>query len=155
MRFETRLDYRRKPVPMSGLLSVLSLLLFCFLISTSLDFQTGLKATMPPASSSELIATDKIAVAIVDHEGKYLPYFNNKPVDWTKLEEELVELVQAKTLNEEINGRNSSRRPVVSLKADQNVPYKLVIRILDIVRHMNVEVNLVTSNLENEVQKSE
>ena len=155
MRFETRLEYRRKPVPMSGLLSVLSLVLFCFLVSTSLDFQRGLKATMPSASSSELIATDKISVAIVDHEGKFLPYFNNKPVPWDKLEEGLVELVQEKTLNEDQNGRSFVRRPVVSLKADKAVPYELVIRVLDIVRHMNVEVNMVTSNLEKEVQKSE
>ena len=155
MRFETRLEYRRKPVPMSGLLSVLSLILFCFLVSTSLDFQRGLKATMPEASTSELIATDKISVAIVDHDGTYLPYFNNKPVDWNKLEEDLVELVQEKTLSEAQNGKTLLRRPVVSLKADKAVPYELVIRVLDIVRHMKLEVNLVTSPLEKEVQKSE
>jgi len=155
MRFETKLEYRSKPVSMTGLLSVFSLILFAFLVSTSLDFQQGLKATMPTASSARLVATDKLSVVIVDHEGKYLPYFNNKPVPWDKLEESLVEVVQEKTLNIEENGRSIQRRPVLSLKADKAVPYEYVITVLDIVRHMNIEVNLVTSKLEKEVIKSE
>ncbi|MDD7985614.1 biopolymer transporter ExbD [Lentisphaera marina] len=155
MRFETKLEYRSKPVSTTGILSVFSLILFCFLVSTSLDFQQGLKATMPSSSSSVLVATDKLSVAIVDHEGKYLPYFNNKPVAWENLEEELVEVVQAKTLSVETQGRSIQRRPVLSLKADKAVPYEHVITVLDIVRHMNIEVNLVTNNLEKEVLKSE
>ncbi|WDE98767.1 biopolymer transporter ExbD [Lentisphaera profundi] len=155
MRFETKLEYRSKPVSTMGLLSVFSLILFCFLVSTSLDFQQGLKATMPQSSSSGLVATDKLAVVIVDHEGKYLPYFNNKPVSWDRLEEELVEVVQEKTLTTEKNGHSVQRRPVLSLKADKAVPYEYVITVLDIVRHMNIEVNLVTSPLSEEVQKSE
>ena len=123
---------------------VLEYPLFCFLLSTSLDFQQGFKTTLPQSNTATLNATDKLAVVIVSHDGKYLPYFSNKAVKWENLEEELVEIIQNKSIPVE----NGIRRPILSLRADKSIPYEYIIRVLDIVRHMKIEVNLVTDPIE-------
>ncbi len=144
MKFQTDLEYRSKPVSSMGILSIFALILFCFLLSTSLDFQQGFKTTLPQSNTATLNATDKLAVVIVSHDGKYLPYFNNKAVKWENLEEELVEIIQNKSIPVE----NGIRRPILSLRADKSIPYEYIIRVLDIVRHMKIEVNLVTDPIE-------
>ena len=155
MKLETRLKYKLTPVSTSGLLGVLFLVLFFFLVSTSLNFQKGLHATLPELSTGELVAADKLSVAIVNHEGDYLVYFNNQPVKWEYLEERLVESVQARTRKGEREGRVIERRPVISLKADKVVPYSYVMKVLDMARKMNVEINLVTTSLTKQVSPSE
>ena len=150
MKLETRLKYKVTPVSTTGLLGVFFLVLFFFLISTSLNFQKGLHASLPEVTTSQLVAADKLAVAIVNHEGQYLVYFNNQPVKWEYLEERLVASVQARTRKDEREGRSEERRPVISLKADKVVPSSYVIQVLDMARKMNVEINLVTASLSNE-----
>jgi biopolymer transport protein ExbD len=147
MKLETRLKYKRTPVSTTGLLGVFFLVLFFFLISTSLNFQKGLLASLPEVTTGELVAADKLSVAIVNHEGTYLVYFNNEPVKWDLLEERLVESVQARTREEKIDGHTRERRPVISLTGDQTVPYSYIVRVLDMARKMNVEINLVTATL--------
>ena len=146
MKFETDLEYRSKPVSSMGILSVLAIILFYLLLSTSLDFQQGFKTTLPQSSSATLNATDKLALVIVNHEGNYLPYFNNKAVKWENLEEELVDIIQKKSVTKD----DIIRRPILSLRADKTVPYEYIIRVLDIVRNMKIEVNLVTDPIESE-----
>lgn len=119
---------------MSSMTDLVFLLLIFFLITSTLVNPNALKL-MLPKSTGQVSAKATVSVSIKDwQDGSYTYHINGdeQPVPFTEVEDDLVDLLQ----NEE--------DPTFSIYADESVPVKEVVSIMNIAKRNHYKVILAT-----------
>lgn len=119
---------------MSSMTDLVFLLLIFFLITSTLVNPNALKL-MLPKSTGQVSAKATISVSIKDwQDGSYTYHINGdeQPVPFTEVEDDLVDLLQ----NEE--------DPTFSIYADESVPVKEVVSVMNIAKRNHYKVILAT-----------
>lgn len=119
---------------MSSMTDLVFLLLIFFLITSTLVNPNALKL-MLPKSTGQVSAKATVSVSIKDwQDGSYTYHINGdeQPVPFGEVEDDLVNLLQ----NEE--------DPTFSIYADENVPVKEVVSVMNIAKRNHYKVILAT-----------
>lgn len=119
---------------MSSMTDLVFLLLIFFLITSTLVNPNALKL-MLPKSTGQVSAKATVSVSIKDwQDGSYTYHINGdeQPVPFTEVEDNLVDLLQ----NEE--------DPTFSIYADESVPVKEVVSVMNIAKRNHYKVILAT-----------
>ena len=119
---------------MSSMTDLVFLLLIFFLITSTLVNPNALKL-MLPKSIGQVSAKATVSVSIKDwQDGSYTYHINGdeQPVPFTEVEDDLVNLLQ----NEE--------DPTFSIYADESVPVKEVVSVMNIAKRNHYKVILAT-----------
>ena len=119
---------------MSSMTDLVFLLLIFFLITSTLVNPNALKL-MLPKSTGQVSAKATVSVSIKDwQDGSYTYHINGdeQPVPFTEVEDDLVDLLQ----NEE--------DPTFSSYADESVPVKEVVSVMNIAKRNHYKVILAT-----------
>lgn len=119
---------------MSSMTDLVFLLLIFFLITSTLVNPNALKL-MLPKSTGQVSAKATVSVSIKDwQDGSYTYHINGEeqPVPFTEVEDDLVNLLQ----NEE--------DPTFSIYADESVPVKEVVSVMNIAKRNHYKVILAT-----------
>lgn len=119
---------------MSSMTDLVFLLLIFFLITSTLVNPNALKL-MLPKSTGQVSAKATVSVSIKDwQDGSYTYHINGdeQPVPFTEVEDDLVNLLQ----NEE--------DPTFSIYADERVPVKEVVSVMNIAKRNHYKVILAT-----------
>ena len=119
---------------MSSMTDLVFLLLIFFLITSTLVNPNALKL-MLPKSTGQVSAKSTVSVSIKDwQDGSYTYHINGdeQPVPFTEVEDDLVNLLQ----NEE--------DPTFSIYADESVPVKEVVSVMNIAKRNHYKVILAT-----------
>ena len=118
----------------SSMPDLVFLLLIFFLITSTLVNPNALKL-MLPKSTGQVSAKATVSVSIKDwQDGSYTYHINGdeQPVPFTEVEDDLVNLLQ----NEE--------DPTFSIYADESVPVKEVVSVMNIAKRNHYKVILAT-----------
>ena len=118
---------------MSSMTDLVFLLLIFFLITSTLVNPNALKLMLPKTGQVSAKAT--VSVSIKDwQDGSYTYHINGdeQPVPFTEVEDDLVNLLQ----NEE--------DPTFSIYADESVPVKEVVSVMNIAKRNHYKVILAT-----------
>ncbi len=119
---------------MSSMTDLVFLLLIFFLITSTLVNPNALKL-MLPKSTGQVSAKATVSVSIKDwQDGSYTYHINGdeQPVPFSEVEDDLVNLLQ----NEE--------DPTFSIYADESVPVKEVVSVMNIAKRNHYKVILAT-----------
>ncbi len=119
---------------MSSMTDLVFLLLIFFLITSTLINPNALKL-MLPKSTGQVSAKATVSVSIKDwHNGTYTYHIdgNETPVPFSEVDGDLVELLQ----NED--------EPTFSIYADESVPVKEVVAVMNIAKRNHYKVILAT-----------
>lgn len=119
---------------MSSMTDLVFLLLIFFLITSTLVNPNALKLTLPK-STGQVSAKATVSVSIKDwQDGSYTYHINGdeQPVPFGEVEDDLVNLLQ----NEE--------DPTFSIYADESVPVKEVVSVMNIAKRNHYKVILAT-----------
>lgn len=119
---------------MSSMTDLVFLLLIFFLITSTLVNPNALKL-MLPKSTGQVSAKATVSVSIKDwQDGSYTYHINGdeQPVPFGEVEDDLVNLLQ----NEE--------NPTFSIYADESVPVKEVVSVMNIAKRNHYKVILAT-----------
>lgn len=119
---------------MSSMTDLVFLLLIFFLITSTLVNPNALKL-MLPKSTGQVSAKATVSVSIKDwQDGSYTYHINGEeqPVPFGEVEDDLVNLLQ----NEE--------DPTFSIYADESVPVKEVVSVMNIAKRNHYKVILAT-----------
>jgi len=119
---------------MSSMTDLVFLPLIFFLITSTLVNPNALKL-MLPKSTGQVSAKATVSVSIKDwQDGSYTYHINGdeQPVPFTEVEDDLVDLLQ----NEE--------DPTFSIYADESVPVKEVVSVMNIAKRNHYKVILAT-----------
>lgn len=119
---------------MSSMTDLVFLLLIFFLITSTLVNPNALKL-MLPKSTGQVSAKATVSVSIKDwQDGSYTYHINGdeQPVTFGEVEDDLVNLLQ----NEE--------DPTFSIYADESVPVKEVVSVMNIAKRNHYKVILAT-----------
>lgn len=119
---------------MSSMTDLVFLLLIFFLITSTLVNPNALKL-MLPKSTGQVSAKATVSVSIKDWQGGSYTYHINgdeQPVPFGEVEDDLVNLLQ----NEE--------DPTFSIYADESVPVKEVVSVMNIAKRNHYKVILAT-----------
>lgn len=122
-------------VSMSSMTDIVFLLLIFFLVTSTLVNPNALKL-MLPKSTGQVSAKATLSVSIKDwHENDLYTYHingNETPTPFSELEDQIVSLLQ----NEE--------DPTFSIYADESVPVKEVVAVMNIAKRNHYKVILAT-----------
>lgn len=124
MEFKEKKEKESLGINITSLVDILFILLIFVLVSTTFLEQPALNIELPKARSAGLENVQEIVVSI-SKSGQI--YINNQLIN----KERLGYLLQIETKKDE-------KTPVV-LRADKDVPYGLVIEIMDIMRSVGVK----------------
>lgn len=119
---------------MSSMTDLVFLLLIFFLITSTLVNPNALKLLLPK-STGQVSAKATVSVSIKDwQDGQYTYHINGdeQPVPFSEVEDDLVDLLQ----NEE--------DPTFSIYADESVPVKEVVAVMNIAKRNHYKVILAT-----------
>ena len=121
---------------MSSMTDLVFLLLIFFLITSTLVNPNALKLLLPK-STGQVSAKATVSVSIKDwHQDDIYSYHingNETPVPFEQIEDELVGLL------------NSEEDPTFSIYADESVPVKEVVAVMNIAKRNHYKVILATS----------
>ena len=142
------------PLPLAPFGDVVFLLLFFFMISSSLVFWPGLridtKVRLPESRANSTSAADKLIITMVRAD---LWFFNDRRVSPEELERELQEEVRNSRLAAAQRGVRPEAEaglmypsPVVVLRADKSIPYGKIVEVMSLARSLNLGVFLVTDS---------
>lgn len=120
---------------MSSMTDIVFLLLIFFLVTSTLINPNALKLLLPK-STGQVSAKASVSVSIADRgDNKYSYHINGDemPIRFDQIEEELIVLLQ----NEE--------DPTFSIYADETVPIKEVVAVMNIAKRNHYKVIMATS----------
>lgn len=120
---------------MSSMTDIVFLLLIFFLVTSTLINPNALKLLLPK-STGQVSAKATVSVSIADHGDGYYTYHINgdeTPERFDMIEDDLINLLQ----NEE--------DPTFSIYADESVPVKEVVAVMNIAKRNHYKVILATS----------
>ncbi len=136
MRFSRRLKPQTN-VDLVPLIDVVFQLVVFFMVSTTFIVTPGIGLTLPASTTAEPVVMSRLVITVASQDEVYL---NDELMDLPGLSEKLAEL----------KGRPdaSELEKTVVLEADKEVPYRLMIEVLDILRKNGYRgVNLKTRKL--------
>lgn len=110
------------------------LLLIFFLITSTLVNPNALKLLLPK-STGQVSAKATVSVSIKDwHDGQFTYHINGneQPVPFSEVEDDLVDLLQ------------TEEDPTFSIYADESVPVKEVVEVMNIAKRNHYKVILAT-----------
>ena len=122
---------------MSSMTDIVFLLLIFFLVTSTLINPNALKLLLPK-STGQVSAKATVSVSIDHHpdKGDFYPYHINGseiPVAFNKVEGELVKLIGAE------------EDPTFSIYADETVPVREVVKVMNIAKRNKFKVIMATS----------
>lgn len=122
--FRTVRRYRSRLRPLTGrpdltaLIDVMFLMLIFFMLSSSFVQVSGIRVDLPRVNASSTADIEKFIVAVSHAGGRNQIYFNDRPVDWEMLKENLAA----------VSGLSQSATVVI--RADRQVPFEVVTQIM-------------------------
>lgn len=132
MIFERRL----KPhinVDLTPLIDVVFQLVIFFMISSVFNTAPGITLDLPESATSENVEITELRLTVQSDENIFV---NKESCTLLTLEETLISVIE----------RENMEAPVVVLDGNKDIPYQLMIEILDILRRQGFDgVNLVTN----------
>jgi len=128
---------RDAKIPDAGMSDIVFLLLLFFLVSTTIDVDTGIGIVLPeyqenPDENVVPISKDRMVAILVNENGDVL--FNGEPIALPKVKEKLSEKLLSKI------GLPKAKKIVVSVKTDRRTNYNLYVQTLDQARMAYAEV---------------
>nr|AIF26531.1 hypothetical protein [uncultured bacterium fosmid pJB42G5] len=120
---------------MSSMTDIVFLLLIFFLVTSTLVNPNALKLLLPK-STGQVAAKATVSVSVKDwHNGTFSYHINGNqtPVMFSQVEDELIDLL----INEE--------DPTFSIYADETVPVKEVVALMNIAKKNHYKVIMATS----------
>ena len=141
------LEFRRSLQLLSGtsltltpLVDVIFLLLIFFMMGSSLVFQPGITVNLPETRQEFKSVADKLIITLTKEK---LLFFNDQRLeDWNHLEQRLANV--AYNRRSPTSSTNDQRSPIIILKADKDVAYDDIVKIMSISRRYGLNVFLVT-----------
>ncbi len=136
MAFKKR-KIREAEIPSSSMADIAFLLLLFFLVSTTIDVDTGIGLTLPeyiPPEQQEFapMSKDRMAALLINAAGDVL--LNNEQISVNQVKEKLKPRIISK-----IN-LPKKKKLVVSVKTDRKTNYNVYIQVLDQVKGAYFEV---------------
>ncbi len=119
---------------MSSMTDIVFLLLIFFLVTSTLISPNALKL-MLPKSTGQVSAKATVSVSIADHgNGDYTYHINGdrNPVPFGEVEDDLIDLLQGED------------DPTFSIYADETVPIKEVVQVMNIAKRNHYKVIMAT-----------
>jgi len=130
------LERRLKPqinVDLTPLIDVVFQLVIFFMISSVFNTAPGITLDLPESATSENVEVTELRLTVLSEEEIYV---NKELCTLLTLEDTLIR----------VRERDLIEEPVAILDGDRNIPYQLMIELLDILRRQGYDgVNLVTS----------
>ena len=121
---------------MSSMTDIVFLLLIFFLVTSTLINPNALKLLLPK-STGQVSAKATVSVSIKhwqkENDFSFHINGNEKPVRFDKVEDELINLLQ------------EEEDPTVSIYADETVPIKEVVKVMNIAKRNHYKVIMATS----------
>ena len=120
---------------MSSMTDIVFLLLIFFLVTSTLVNPNALKLLLPK-STGQVAAKATVSVSVKDwHNGTYSYHVNGNqtPIMFSEVEDELIELLQTED------------DPTFSIYADETVPVKEVVALMNIAKRNHYKVIMATS----------
>ncbi len=134
---------------LTPLVDVIFLLLIFFMISSSLVFQPGITVNLPETRQEFKSVADKLIISLTKEN---LLFFNDQRLeDWNHLEQKLANMAYNLDANQRRNTDGTSgktRTPIIILKADKDVSYNDIVKIMSITRRYGLNIFLVTKTEE-------
>ena len=123
---------------MSSITDIIFLLLLCFMIASTMTSPNDMKVNLPQSRSSAATKARIVKVGI-DAEGQYsLSEQGQKPME--VIFDEVEPYLQ--------NAAMTDSTTVVALYADENVPYREIVKVLDIANENRLKLVIATKTLE-------
>ena len=119
---------------MSSMTDIVFLLLIFFLVTSTLINPNALKLLLPK-STGQVSAKATVSVSIADHgEDGYTYHINGnkQPVPFNEVEDDLIDLLQGE------------EDPTFSIYADETVPIKEVVQVMNIAKRNHYKVIMAT-----------
>lgn len=121
-------------IPSSSLADIAFLLLIFFLVTTTIDVDTGIGLVLPPppdpAQEPPPIKEKNMMKILVNSQGMIL--MNEKPAALTEVKETLKKFIDNKGVDPAFS--DNPDKAIVSLKTDKQTPYRIYIDVLDEVK---------------------
>jgi biopolymer transport protein ExbD len=121
-------------IPSSSLADIAFLLLIFFLVTTTIDVDTGIGLVLPPppdpAQEPPPIKEKNMMKILVNSQGMIL--MNEKPAALTEVKDLLKKFIDNKGVDPALS--DSPDKAIVSLKTDKQTPYRIYIDVLDEVK---------------------
>lgn len=121
-------------IPSSSLADIAFLLLIFFLVTTTIDVDTGIGLVLPPPPDESIppppIKQKNIFKVLVNSQGLIL--LNEKPAALSDVKESLKKFIDNNGVDPDLS--ESPNRAIVSLKTDKQTPYRIYIDVLDEVK---------------------
>jgi biopolymer transport protein ExbD len=141
VRFRRRLRLRVGMLyGIPSLVDVIFLLLIFIMIGSSLVFQPGIQVDPPETSLQFSGVAHKLVITMTRER---LVFFNDQnlpPTDWEgELDSRIEEVAKSSS---------PESRPVIIVKADRDVPYNEIVKIMSITLKHKLKVFLVTKTVE-------
>ena len=119
---------------MSSMTDIVFLLLIFFLVTSTLINPNALKLLLPK-STGQVSAKATVSVSIADHGEDVYTYHingNKQPVPFNEVEDDLIDLLQGE------------EDPTFSIYADETVPIKEVVQVMNIAKRNHYGVIMAT-----------
>ena len=118
-------------IPTSSMADIAFLLLIFFLVTTTIDVDTGIGMTLPPELDEEIdpppVKERNILKILINEQGQVL--LEDQPSSVAQIRQE----VRTHVTNQGVDARyaETPRKAVVSIKTDRQTPYNMYIQTLD------------------------
>jgi biopolymer transport protein ExbD len=127
--FSTKLKVFSGRPDLTPMIDVVFLLLIFFMLSSSFVQVSGITVDLPDAVISSETSVNKLVVSI-DRNNKF--YFNDIPMDWNVLTEQLQKC------------KLQWNADTVIIRADKHTEYGVVVRIMSLARSLDLNVYVAT-----------
>lgn len=142
MRFQRRL-HTRANVDLVPMIDVVFQLVIFFMVSTTFIVTPGIGIVFPASATAEPIVMTKLVVSVVSRQEIYL---NKERYEIGALSQELAKL-REQEISQGADRQADSQKTVV-LEASEDIPYKLLIAVFDVLRKNGYKaINLKTREL--------
>jgi biopolymer transport protein ExbD len=126
----TFLNRPKSSIDMTPLMDIIFLVLIFFMVGTTFEMNRSLKMNLPETLTAEGNLSENKILLEADIEGNIA--VNGQKVDLASLSETILNLSPTETTE-------------VYIMGDENVPYKTIVQIMDIVKILGLEqISLVT-----------
>lgn len=143
--FSTRLRLLTgRDLLLTPLVDVVFLLLIFFMMGSSLVFQPGTPVNLPETAKEFIGVADKLVITITK-EG--LLFFNDQHMeDWGALQQAIANIGYRRSNDGTGTGKsgNRGRVPIIILKADREVSYNDIVRVMSMTRQYGMSIFLAT-----------
>jgi len=129
-------------IPSASLADIAFLLLIFFLVTTTIDVDTGIGLVLPPKPDENIkpppVKERNLLKILVNAQGLVL--VNDTPSGVAEVKQKVVDFVDNINRTQDENLSEEPSKAVVSLKTDRATPYSLYIAMLDEVRGAYIEL---------------